>query len=87
MVVRTTIRSSSVINQLTAFLFILMSTISTGAKPVFSNLNKWAETRGRSAVIREWGLINSESRKLIVDNWIERGDITKEYGDRLMRRF
>jgi len=80
-------RSSSVINQFTAFIFIILSTISTGAKPVFSNLNKWAETRGRSAVIREWGLINSESRKLIVDNWIERGDITKEYGDRLMRRF
>ena len=54
---------------------------------MFSSLNKWAETRGRSAVIREWGLINSESRKLIVDNWIERGDITKEYGDRLLRRF
>jgi len=87
MVARTTTRSSSVINQFTAFIFIILSTISTGAKPVFSNLNKWAETRGRSAVIREWGLINSESRKLIVDNWIERGDITKEYGDRLMRRF
>ena len=79
-------RSLSVINQVVAITFIILSTVSTGAKPVFSNLNKWAETRGRSAVIREWGLINSESRKLIVDNWVERGDITKEYGDRLLRR-
>jgi hypothetical protein len=87
MVARTATRSSQVIKQLTAISFIIMSTISIGAKPVFSNLNKWAETRGRSAVIREWGLINSESRKLIVDNWVERGDITQEYGDRLLRRF
>jgi hypothetical protein len=80
-------RSSSVINQVVAITFIILSTISTGAKPVFSNLNKWAETRGRSAILREWGMINSESRKLIVDNWIERGDITQEYGNRLLRRF
>ena len=80
-------RSSSVINQVVAVTFIILSTISTGAKPVFSNLNKWAETRGRSAILREWGMINSESRKLIVDNWIERGDITQEYGNRLLRRF
>jgi len=79
-------RSLSVINQLVAITFIILSTISTGAKPVFSNLNKWAEQRGRSAVIREWGMINNESRKLIVDNWVERGDITKEYGNRLLRR-
>lgn len=79
-------RSSSVINQVVAITFIILSTISTGAKPVFSNLNKWAETRGRSAILREWGMINSESRKLIVDNWIERGDITQEYGNRLLRR-
>lgn len=80
-------RSSSVINQVVAITFIILSTISTGAKPVFSNLNKWAETRGRSAILREWGMINSESRKLIVDNWVERGDITQEYGNRLLRRF
>jgi len=80
-------RSLSVINQVVAITFIILSTISTGAKPVFSNLNKWAETRGRSAILREWGMINSESRKLIVDNWIERGDITQEYGNRLLRRF
>ena len=80
-------RSSSVINQVVAITFIFLSTISTGAKPVFSNLNKWAETRGRSAILREWGMINSESRKLIVDNWVERGDITQEYGNRLLRRF
>lgn len=79
-------RSLSVINQVVAITFIILSTISTGAKPVFSNLNKWAETRGRAAILREWGLINSESRKLIVDNWIERGDITQEYGNRLLRR-
>jgi hypothetical protein len=79
-------RSLSVINQVVAITFIILSTISTGAKPVFSNLNKWAETRGRSAILREWGMINSESRKLIVDNWIERGDITQEYGNRLLRR-
>ena len=79
-------RSLSVINQVVAITFIILSTISTGAKPVFSNLNKWAETRGRAAILREWGMINSESRKLIVDNWIERGDITQEYGNRLLRR-
>jgi hypothetical protein len=80
-------RSLSVINQVVAITFIILSTVSTGAKPVFSNLNKWAETRGRSAILREWGMINSESRKLIVDNWVERGDITQEYGNRLLRRF
>ena len=79
-------RSLSVINQVVAITFIILSTVSTGAKPVFSNLNKWAETRGRSAILREWGMINFESRKLIVDNWIERGDITQEYGNRLLRR-
>ena len=79
-------RSLLVINQVVAITFIILSTISTGAKPVFSNLNKWAEARGRSAILREWGMINSESRKLIVDNWIERGDISKEYGNRLLRR-
>lgn len=79
-------RSLLVINQVVAITFIILSTISTGAKPVFSNLNKWAETRGRSAILREWGMINPESRKLIVDNWIERGDISKEYGNRLLRR-
>ena len=79
-------RSLSVINQVVAIAFIILSTVSTGAKPVFSNLNKWAETRGRSAILREWGMINSESRKLIVDNWVERGDITQEYGNRLLRR-
>ena len=81
------LRSLSVINQVVAITFIILSTISTGAKPVFSNLNKWAQTRGRAAVIREWGLINNDSKKLIVDNWVERGDITQEYGNRLLRRF
>jgi hypothetical protein len=84
--VREVPHSSLVIKQLTALTFILISSISTGAKPVFSNLNKWAASRGRAAVIREWGQINNHSRKLIVDNWVESGDITKEYGNRLLRR-
>ena len=69
-----------------AYLFILLSVLGSGAKPMFSGLSKWAEQRGRSAIIREWSFINPESKKLIVDSWVSNGDISKEYGNRLLRR-
>lgn len=48
------------------------------------NFNQWAERRGRSAIVREWGLISPNSRKDIVDIWEKNGSISKAEAIRLL---
>ena len=64
-------------------IFCVLLAISEGAKPM-KNFNQWAERRGRSAIVREWGLISPNSRKDIVDIWEKNGSISKAEAIRLL---
>jgi len=48
--------------------------------------NEWAERRGRSAIIREWGMISPDSKNNIIDMWVDNGSISKSEAKLLRKR-
>jgi len=64
---------------------LIFLAIFEGVKPM-RGFNQWAERRGREAIIREWGLIAPESRRNIVDTWLQGGSITQTEANRLLKK-
>jgi len=66
-------------------IFCILLSMLQGAKPV-RGFNEWAERRGRSAIIREWGMISPDSKNNIIDMWVDNGSISKSEAKRLRKR-